>query len=82
MSETIALPADIEETVDRLIQLPADQRLAISRRLAESVAQEEVNETWTKEIGKRIREIENGDVQGIPADEVFREAEERLNARG
>lgn len=82
MSESAARPTEVEETVDRLLHLPAEQRLAISRQLADSVVQEGVDQAWSNEIAKRIREIESGAVKGIPADEVFRQAEERLNARG
>lgn len=80
MTETKLLPPDIEATVERLLTLPEDQRLAIGRRLIAGINQHEVEEAWEREIAQRIHEIETGAVELIPADVVFREAEERLNA--
>ena len=78
MANATTLPAEVEATVGRLLRLPPDQRLAVGRRLVDSVAQEEIDQAWSKEIAERIRQIESGEVQGIPADEVFREVEEQL----
>ena len=77
----LTLPPDVERTVAQLLQLPPEQRLAIRRRLEASFSRAEINQAWNDEIAKRIREIETGAVKGIPAEMVFREAEERLGEK-
>ena len=78
MSQSVTLPPEIVGAVNRLLKLPADQRLAISRQLADSVAGDEIDAAWSAEIAERIRQIEAGEVEGIDGDEVFRRLEERL----
>lgn len=78
---TLELPPDVEQAVHRLLQLPVDQRLEVSRRLEASFSVAEIEKAWSDEIAGRIREIETGSVKGIPADEVFRDLEERLGEK-
>lgn len=80
-TETALLPPEIEAIVEQLLRLPEAQRLAISRQLAAGIGRDEIDEAWSQEVARRIREIETGAVQLIPADVVFREAGERLTAR-
>jgi hypothetical protein len=72
------LPPEVVGAVNRLLQLPADQRLAISRQLADSVLGDEIEHAWSAEIAERIRQIETGEIEGIEGDQVFRKLEERL----
>lgn len=75
------LPAEIESAVETMLQLTAAQRLEICRRLEAGLSQKEIDDAWSSEIARRIDEIKNGTAELIPAEVVFREAEERLNAR-
>ncbi|REK25629.1 MAG: hypothetical protein DWQ45_18785 [Planctomycetota bacterium] len=78
MNEPTTLPPDIAGTVTRLLQLPANQRLEISRRLVDSITIEETDHARSAEIAERIRQIESGEVEGVDGDDVFRKLEERL----
>lgn len=78
MIEVSTIPADLETTVERLLELPPDQRLAISERLRESVPPRIARETLA-EWRRRLQEIEDGVEAGIPADEVMTEIRQALH---
>ncbi|MEM1061746.1 MAG: addiction module protein [Planctomycetota bacterium] len=42
---------------------------------------EEWQKAWTAEINRRIAEMDSGQVQGIPADDVFAEMRARIRSR-
>ena len=54
--------------------LPADQRIALAHRLLSSVDAEPdpgAEAAWEQEIARRIAELDAGEVESIPAAEVF-----------
>jgi putative addiction module component (TIGR02574 family) len=68
------------ELLKRAIQLPPEERAALAESLFESLdteADPDVEEAWTKEIARRVAEIESGAAKMIPWDE----AREQLRAR-
>lgn len=70
-----------EAIMTEALQLPREARALIAEKLLESLDLEEpfeVSPEWKQEIARRCREIDEGTVELIPADEVFREARERL----
>ena len=77
-SDAAAGPIELEATVNRLLQLPPDQRLAIGERLIESVPVE-IDEDTMEVYKRRARELENGTVKGIPAREVMRDIRKMLD---
>lgn len=81
VTKSTHLPDRAAAAVQELLNLPPEQRLEISRTLAESVASDAVDQAWSAQIAERIRQIEAGEVEGIDGDEVFREIEERLGER-
>ena len=38
----------------------------------------EVEAEWAEEITRRVKEVESGEVKGIPSETVFKEARKRL----
>jgi hypothetical protein len=50
----------------------------VRRRILESLAQNEFETEWIDEVKRRAREIDEGTVETIPADQVIREAMDRL----
>jgi putative addiction module component (TIGR02574 family) len=75
------LPAEAEQAVEVLLQLSPRQRMAVSQRLDNSLSPAQVTAAWSEEIGRRVAEIEAGEVTGIPVQDVFRRIEERLDAK-
>ena len=70
-----------ENVMREALQLPREARALIAEKLLESLDFEEPFEltpAWKQEIGRRCREIDEGVVDLIPADDVLREATEGL----
>lgn len=68
----------IEQLEQWLLELPTDERARIARLLIESldapadeVEQAAIEEAWKAEIDRRIEEIDRGEVELLPAAEVF-----------
>jgi putative addiction module component (TIGR02574 family) len=63
------------------LQLPREARALIAEKLLESLDVDEpfeVSEEWSQEIARRCREIDEGEVELIPGDQVLKEAAEGL----
>ena len=74
MNELKKLEAD-------LLALPLDSRASLARALIQSLDQtvdENVETLWVDEIRKRDEDLRNGRASAKPADQVLREARERL----
>jgi hypothetical protein len=70
--------ADIERDIQALND---EQRLGLLRSLIADLdgpADSDVEEAWLAEAERRDDELESGAVQSIPAEDVFREAEQLL----
>jgi putative addiction module component (TIGR02574 family) len=75
----------MSESVDTIAaeaaRLPADQRLTLAHKILTSVEPEPSSETdaaWDREIRERMARYDAGQVQAIPASEVFAELDRRL----
>jgi Putative addiction module component len=67
----------LEQLEAELLALPKESQAALLARLLGHLGQTneidlEVANTWVEEADFRNREMDNGQVIGIPADEVFR----------
>ncbi len=59
------------------LSLPQEDRAKLAQKLLlslDSLSEEERNQTWLIEAYRRARELDNGDVQPISAEEVRRKA--------
>ena len=71
----------IEHVMKQALELPSQVRAFIAEKLLESLDFEEpfeVSKEWQDEISRRCRQMDEGEVQLIPGDKVFKEAIERL----
>lgn len=69
----------VEELERKALKLPPLERERLAARLLSSVASRLEFETeWVEEIKRRARQLDDGTVETIPADEVIREALDRL----
>ena len=73
------MTAQTLEIMDVVDSLPIDMKLEIIDHLLESISptNKEVEEAWKEEVERRIDEVESGEVELIPLDEV----RERLGKR-
>ena len=80
---------DIEAILDEVLALPEAQRAELAHRLIVSLdgpapdaaEQARIDATWSAEIDRRVKAIEDGTANLIPAKEVFAEIEASLKAR-
>ncbi len=74
MSPTVErLKAEIEA-------LSADERAEIVKFLTiipDSNEEDEIELAWEQELERRLREVENGEVCGVPGDEVFEQLRQK-----
>lgn len=69
------------QIVDNALHLSREERAFLAEKLLESLDFEEefpVSQEWLSEIKRRCKEIDDGSVTLIPADEVFDELDREL----
>ena len=65
-----------------VLELPPRSRVRFAEKLIESVddfTSPEIEQAWSDEIGRRVKEIESGSTEGIPASEAMARARRVLN---
>ncbi|MFO1429039.1 MAG: addiction module protein [Candidatus Competibacteraceae bacterium] len=68
------MKSEIEDIAEKALKLPTTARASLAEILLESLDHEEdflISEEWMKEIQKRCREIDEGKVQLIPAEDAL-----------
>jgi putative addiction module component (TIGR02574 family) len=72
------------ELLERALELPVGDRLALATELLESVEGPEDAEwtaAWAAELDRRVRELDSGAVKSIPWQQVRAEILERLRSK-
>jgi putative addiction module component (TIGR02574 family) len=75
------MPSTLTELKEKAAALPEQERAALALSILESLdgpADPDVEEAWQVEIERRIGQIERGEVQLIPGEEVFARLRHRL----
>jgi len=69
-----------DELISEAISLPIEIRLQVVEKILESLnpSQKDIDELWAIEAERRVAEIEKGEVETVPGDEVFRKLHDRL----
>ena len=80
--------ATFDEILQRALALPPRERLQLADTLFESVTDDELPEAramepeieaaWSRELERRIQELDEGKVTAIPAEEVIESMKARL----
>ena len=68
------MTATTEKVLDEALDLPADERLSLVDRLIASLnlpTQAEVDRLWAEEAERRLTQIDRGEVELIPGEQVF-----------
>ncbi len=71
----------LTDVTEQALALPADDRVVLAQRVWDSVehfADPAVERAWMDEADRRWREIKEGKVQCVPADDVMKQARDRL----
>jgi putative addiction module component (TIGR02574 family) len=85
MSPTLEAPAltspVIENLRERILALPPEERELLLASVSGSVDDPsfKLHSDWDMEIKRRVDDLRSGKVQGIPAEDVFREIDEILD---
>ena len=72
---------DIENAA---LELDPEHRARLALRLIDSLdsnqrlSKEEIERLWLEEAEERLRQLESGEVQAVPANKVFADARKRL----
>ena len=72
-----AINMNLKQIEDEAPNLPEDQRAELAQKLLLSLdasSEKEIAENWLAEARRRARELEDGTVQPIPAEEAGRKA--------
>ena len=71
----------LDDVTRQALALPVEERVVLAQCVWDSVghfASFEVEKAWMDEVDRRWREIEEGKVQCLPADQVMKRARESL----
>ena len=66
---------------EEALSLPADARLSLVEKLLASLnlpVQQEIERLWAEEAERRVAEIDAGEVQLVPGDDVFAKIKEEI----
>lgn len=75
------MTAAAKKLVEQVLSLPCEDRIYLVDKLLESLnapSQEEINRVWAEEAERRIDELDSGNVNPIPGEQVFTEIRKRL----
>jgi putative addiction module component (TIGR02574 family) len=67
---------------EEILHLPHGDRCQLATRLLESLDQDdhELSQEWQEELQKRLSDIEAGTAKLIPAEEVWKQVNQRLGS--
>ncbi len=66
--------AEIEAVAEQAMKLSPDDRAELAERLLLSVSSDtSLHPSWAPELARRVAELDAGDAELIPAEEVFAE---------
>lgn len=68
-----------EKLIEQALGLPANERAKFAERLLSSLDPDlsEIDQLWAKEAEDRLDAYERGEIEAIPAEEVFNEIKNR-----
>lgn len=73
------MSATIDQLTHEALTLTEKERAHLAQTLLQSLepAEEDVEQTWAIEVGRRLERVRQGTAQGRPADDVFRDLRAR-----
>jgi len=72
---------NLKQIEDEVLHLPVDERAELAQKLLlslDSGSEDEIESDWLLEASRRAKELDEGIVQPIPAEEVRRKAQALL----
>ena len=68
------MPTATDRVVEDALELPADERIGLVDRILASLnlpTRPDIDKMWSEEAERRVAEIDRGEVDLIPGEEVF-----------
>ena len=68
------MPTAADKVVDEALELPADARIGLVDRILASLnlpTRPEIDRLWAEEAERRVSEVDRGEVELVPGEEVF-----------
>ena len=68
------MPSAVDRVVGEALELPADARIGLVDRILVSLnlpTRPEIDRMWAEEAERRVAEIDRGEVNLVPGEEVF-----------
>ncbi len=68
------MPTAVDRVFDKALDLPADERIGLVDRILVSLnlpTRPDIDRLWAEEAERRIAQIDRGEVELIPGEEVF-----------
>lgn len=78
------MTATVKQLARQVLALPVDDRASLAQKVCDSIehfSNHETEKAWMEEADRRWREIEEGKVVCIPAEDVMRRARASLGNR-
>ena len=72
---------NLDDIRQSALSLSAEERAALAQELLASLddlSEEEASRLWLTEAERRLKQLEDGDAQAVPAEKVHEEAEKLL----
>lgn len=74
------MPLIASRVFNEALSLPADERVSLVERLLTSLnlpTQKEIDQLWSEEAERRVSQIDSGEAELIPGEEVFSKIREK-----
>ena len=68
------MPTATDRVVEDALELPADERIGLVDRILASLnlpTRPDIDKMWSEEAERRVAQIDRGEVELIPGEEVF-----------
>lgn len=81
LGHTVIMKAELEKIMSEAMDLPTPLRAFLAARLIESLDADgapDLSDAWRQEVRRRCREIDEGTVRLVDAEEAFARADARL----
>ena len=80
-SATLASMSEPSQVLQAALELAPRERAELVEAIAASLDGFDLGDEWEEEIQKRVRDVDSGQVNAVPGDEVLARIEQRLRAR-
>lgn len=73
-----------DKILEEALLLPADERASLVERLLQSLnlpTEAEIHQLWVKEAERRVSQVETGEVELIPGEQVFAKIRAKYQGR-